>query len=63
MKVTPTRVPGSTTSIAITPSDEIQYDQIVGSPNCLITSSFRDFVEFINFNMWMGQPELKVASH
>jgi hypothetical protein len=53
-------------TFTILPSDTIQYDQIVNSPtedtNCWITSSFRDFVEFTNFNMSTGQPILKIAS-
>jgi hypothetical protein len=50
----------------VTPNDTIQYDQIVNSATqgttCWITSSFRDFVEFTNFAMTTGQPELKIAS-
>jgi hypothetical protein len=50
----------------VIPSDEIQYDQIVNSPtqgtSCWITSSFRDFVEFTNFAMSTGQPDLKITS-
>jgi hypothetical protein len=52
-------------TFTVTPSDEIQYDQIVNSSTgetCWITSSFRDFVEFTNFAMATGQPELKIAS-
>ena len=51
----------------VNPNDEVQYDQIVNSPHggldtCWITSSFRDFVEFTNFDMSTGQPNLKIAS-
>jgi hypothetical protein len=53
-------------TFTVTPSDEIQYDQIVNSPTedtiCWITSSFGDLVEFTNFDMSTGQPELKIAS-
>ena len=44
----------------VNPSDEIQYDQIVNSPTqgttCWVTTSFRDFVEFTNFDMSTGNP-------
>ena len=50
----------------VNPSDDIQYDQIVNSPirgtSCWITSSFRDFVKFTNFDMSTGQPDLRIAS-
>jgi hypothetical protein len=52
--------------IIVNPRDDIQYDQIVNDPRsfniCWITSSFGDAVEFTNFDMSTGQPNLKTAS-
>jgi len=50
----------------VNPRDDIQYDQIVNGPRsadtCWLTSSFGDAVEFTNFDMSTGQPNLKTAS-
>jgi hypothetical protein len=49
----------------VVPSDQIQYDQVVNSradTTCWVTSSFRDSVEFTNFDMSTSQPNLKIVS-